>query len=336
MKIVIPGGTGQVGTVLDRAMTAAGHEVVVLTRRPRRDREVAWDGETPGAWAEEIDGSDVVINLAGRSVSCRYTEANLRAMMDSRVRSTQVVGEAIEAALRPPRVWLQMSTATVYAHRFDAPNDELTGVIGGEEPDVPDYWAYSVEIARNWELAQQRAETPHTRKVALRSAMVMSPDRGGVFDVLSWLVRLGLGGPVAGGAQYVSWIHDLDFVRAVEFLIDRDDIDGPVNLAAPGPLPQRAFMRELRSAWRVPAGLPATKWMAEIGAFVLRSDTELLLKSRRVTPARLLEAGFAFGYAEWPSAADDLVRRLRGGPGAVGRAPRRRLPSLPRSLRRGA
>ncbi|MEU0213182.1 TIGR01777 family oxidoreductase [Streptomyces canus] len=313
MKIVIPGGTGQVGRILDRALTGAGHEVVVLTRRPQRDREVVWDGETPGQWAREIDGSDVVINLAGRSVSCRYTEANLKAMMDSRVRSTRAVGEAVAAAARPPRVWLQMSTATIYAHRFDAPNDERTGLIGGSEPGVPDYWSYSVEIAANWERAQDRAVTPQTRKVALRSAMVMSPDPGGVFDVLSWLARLGLGGPVAGGAQYVSWIHDRDFVRAVEFLVDRDDLTGPVNLAAPQPLPQRAFMRALRSAWGVPVGLPATRWMAELGAFALRSDTELLLKSRRVVPGRLLEEGFAFQHPAWPEAAADLVRRGRDG-----------------------
>lgn len=315
MKIVMPGGTGQVGTILNRALTAAGHDVVVLTRRPVRDREVRWDGQTLGPWAEAIDGSDVVINLAGRSVSCRYTPANLRAMMDSRVHSTQVVGEAIAAATRPPRVWLQMSTATVYAHRFDAPNDEATGLIGGAEPDVPGYWAYSVEIAQAWERAQERAETPSTRKVALRTAMVMSPDRGGVFDVLLRLVRLGLGGPVAGGAQYVSWIHDRDFVRAIEFLIDRDDLAGPVNLAAPVPLRQRMFMRALRAAWGVPVGLPATKRMAELGAFALRSDTELLLKSRRVVPGRLLEAGLAFDHAQWPQAADDLVRRVRRRPG---------------------
>jgi uncharacterized protein len=315
MKVVIPGGTGQVGTILNRALTAAGHEVMVLTRRPVRDCEVRWDGETLGPWAEAIDGSDVVINLAGRSVSCRYTAANLQAMMDSRVHSARVVGEAIAIAARPPRVWLQMSTATVYAHRFDAPNDEATGVLGGSEPGVPGYWAYSVEIAQAWERAQERAETPYTRKVAMRSAMVMSPDRGGVFDVLLRLARLGLGGPVAGGAQYVSWIHDRDFVRAVEFLADRDDLAGPVNLAAPVPLPQRTFMRALRAAWGVPAGLHATKWMAEIGAFALRSDTELLLKSRRVVPGRLLEAGFAFDHAEWPGAAEDLVRRVRGGPG---------------------
>ncbi|WP_329269905.1 TIGR01777 family oxidoreductase [Streptomyces sp. NBC_01451] len=311
MKVVIPGGTGQVGGILNRALTAAGHDVTVLTRRPAHDREIGWDGETLGAWAEAVDGSDVVINLAGRSVSCRYTPANLRAMMDSRVHSARVVGEAIAGAARPPRLWLQMSTATVYAHRFDAPNDEATGVIGGAEPGVPDYWAYSVDIARAWERAQEQAATPATRKVALRTAMVMSPDRGGVLDVLLRLARLGLGGPVAGGAQYVSWIHDHDFVRAVEFLADRDDLAGPVNLAAPRPLPQREFMRALRAAWGVPVGLPATRWMAELGAFALRSDTELLLKSRRVVPGRLLDAGFTFEHAEWPEAATDLVRRVR-------------------------
>ncbi|WP_312874714.1 epimerase [Actinomadura litoris] len=311
LKVVIPGGTGQVGTVLRSALAAVGHEVVVLTRRPAREGEVRWDGETLGGWAREVDGADVVVNLAGRSVSCRYSPVTLREMMDSRVRSTRVVGEAIAAAARPPRVWLQMSTATVYAHRFDAPNDEGTGVIGGAEPGVPRYWAYSVEIAKAWEREQELADTPSTRKVALRSAMVMSPDRGGVFDVLLWLARLGLGGPVAGGAQYVSWIHDRDFVRAVEFLVGRDAFEGPVNLAAPGPLPQRAFMRALRAAWGVPLGLPATRGMAEIGALALRSDTELLLKSRRVVPGRLVEAGFAFEHPRWPDAADDLVRRVR-------------------------
>jgi uncharacterized protein (TIGR01777 family) len=311
MKVILPGGTGQVGTILDRALTAAGHEVTVLTRHPARERQVGWDGTTLGRWAEAIDGSDVVVNLAGRSVSCRYTPENLRAMMDSRVDSARVVGEAIAAASRPPRVWLQMSTATIYAHRFDAANDEATGVIGGAEPGVPGYWSYSVDIAGNWERAQAEASVPGTRKVALRSAMVMSPDRGGVFDVLLGLVRLGLGGPVAGGAQYVSWIHDTDFVRAVEFLIDRDDIEGPVNLASPGPLPQRDFMRALRAARGVPVGLPATRWMAELGAFALRSDTELLLKSRRVVPGRLRAAGFDFAYSDWPPAAVDLVRRVK-------------------------
>jgi uncharacterized protein (TIGR01777 family) len=311
VKVVIPGGTGQVGTILDRALTSDGHDVVVLTRSPSGERQVRWDGSTLGAWTQYVDGSDVVINLAGRSVSCRYTPENLDAMMRSRVDSARVVGEAIAAAARPPKVWLQMSTATIYAHRFDAANDERSGVIGGDETGVPGYWAYSIDIARNWEAEQEQATTPQTRKVALRSAMVMSPDRGGVFDVLSWLARLGLGGPVAGGRQYVSWIHDRDFVRAVRFLVERDDLTGAVNLAAPGPLPQREFMRVLRSAWRVPVGLPATAWMAEIGAFAIRSDTELLLKSRRVVPGRLLDAGFEFDYPEWTVAAGDLVLRRR-------------------------
>ncbi|NUR25208.1 MAG: DUF1731 domain-containing protein [Catenulispora sp.] len=310
MKIVIPGGSGQVGGILTRVFTAAGHSVVVLTRSPRQPHEVRWDGRTLGVWAEEIDGCDVVVNLAGRSVSCRYTPANLPEMMDSRVLSARVVGQAIAEAARPPKVWLQASTATIYAHTLGTPHDE-NGTLGGTEPGVPGYWAYSVEIARNWEREQAEAATPATRKVALRSAMVMSPDRAGVFDYLAWMARLGLGGPVAGGRQYVSWIHDRDFVRAVEFLIEHDELDGAVNLAAPGPLPQREFMRVLRRACGMPIGLPATKAMAEVGAFVLRSDTELLLKSRRVVPGRLPAAGFAFEYGGWETAARDLVRRMR-------------------------
>lgn len=283
-----------------------------------RAGQVAWDGSTLGAWADVIDGSDAVINLAGRSVSCRYTKTNLTEMMHSRVRSARVIGEAIAAAARPPHVWLQMSTATIYAHRFDAPNDEATGVIGGWEGGVPAYWGYSVDIATAWERELDQAPVPQTRKVALRSAIVMSPDPGGAFFVLSRLARLALGGAVAGGAQYVSWIHEQDFAAAVQFLIDRPDMSGPVNLASPQPEPQRDFMRQLRSAWGVPVGLPATKWMAELGAFAIRSDTELLLKSRRVVPGRLLAAGFDFSYGTWTRAAQDLVHRAR----AAGQRPR--------------
>ena len=315
MKVVIPGGTGHLGRVLGRAMAGRGDEVVVLTRREAEPepgvRHVRWDGRRAGPWTAEVDGSDVVVNLAGRSVNCRYTRANLREMWNSRVDSARVVGGAIERAARPPRVWLQMSTATIYAHRHDAPNDETTGVLGGDEPDVPAYWAYSVDIARAWEREQRLADTPRTRKVALRTAMVMSPEPGGAFEMLLRLSRLGLGGPVAGGAQYLSWIHEDDLVRAIDFLVARDDLSGPVNLAAPEPLPYRDFLRDLRAAAGVPFGLPATRWMAEIGAFLLRSDTELLLKSRRVVPGRLLEAGFAFDHPEWPAAAADLVRRSR-------------------------
>lgn len=309
MKIVIPGGTGQVGGILRRALGRRGHEVVVLSRQPAElepgIRHLPWDGRSIGEWAAEIDGADAVINLAGRTVSCRYTDEHLAEMMGSRVDSALVVGQAIERAVRPPSVWLQASTATIYEHTYGDAHGE-DGVIGGSELDVPSYWAFSVEIARRWEAAQQQTLTPNTRKVALRSAMVMSPDRGGVFDVLLWMARAGLGGPVAGGKQYVSWIHDHDFVRAVELLLEREDIDGAVNLASPNPLPQRDLMKVLR---RGRPGLPAARWMAEIGAFVLRSDTELLLKSRRVVPARLLSEGLEFDFPTWSEAAEDLVRR---------------------------
>jgi len=312
MKIVIPGGTGQIGRILSRTLLARNHDVVVLSRGGTSDaRLVAWDGRTLGPWARELDGADVVINLARRSVNCRYTDANLRTMMSSRIESTRAVGIAIAKAARPPRVWLQMSTATIYAHRVDAPNDEATGRIGGDEPEVPSYWKFSVDIGKAWERAQEEAATPRTRKVALRSTMVMSPDRGGVFDVLLGLTRAGLGGTIAGGRQFVSWIHDHDFTRAVDLLIERDDIEGAVNLAAPNPIPQRDFMAALRAAWGRRIGLPATRWMVGIGAFFLRTDPELTLKSRRVVPGRLLDAGFSFEFPAWPDAARDLIERRR-------------------------
>jgi uncharacterized protein (TIGR01777 family) len=313
VNIVIPGGSGQVGQLLQRALRAAGHTVVIVSRDGDGDERVAWDGRTLGAWADTIDGADAVINLAGRSVNCRYTKANLDAMMSSRVDSTRVVGQAIARTARPPRVWLQMSTATIYAHRFDAPNDEATGIIGGDELDAPADWRTSIYIAKAWEAALAEAPTPRTRKVALRAAMVMSPDRGGIFDVLLGLTRRGLGGTIAGGQQWMSWIHERDFVRAVQVLIERDDLSGAVNLAAPHPLPQRDFMAALRAACGVRIGLPATRWMTEIGAFLLRTDTELTFKSRRVVPGRLLAAGFEFEWPDWPAAARDLVTRWRAG-----------------------
>ncbi|HEX2077729.1 MAG TPA: TIGR01777 family oxidoreductase [Longimicrobium sp.] len=310
MKIVIPGGTGQIGRVLVKALRARGDEVVVLSRGGAREPGmVAWDGRTLGPWANEVDGADAVINLAGRSVNCRYHKTNLTEMLASRIDSTRAVAQAIERASRPPRVWLQASTATIYAHRFDAPNDEATGVIGGHEPDVPGYWRYSIEIAQAWERELAAANTPCTRRVAMRMAIVMAPDPGGTFGILRRITRLGLGGPIAGGAQYVSWIHDRDLARAVAWLLDREEIEGAVNLAAPEPLPQRELMRALRAAAGVPIGLPATRWMLEIAALLHRTDTELLLKSRRVVPARLLDAGFRFDFPSWPAAARDLVAR---------------------------
>lgn len=224
---------------------------------------------------------------------------------------SRAVGEAIAAAKSPPRVWLQASTATIYAHRYDAPNDEATGILGGDEPGVPETWRFSIEVAKAWERTLDEAETPTTRKVKLRAAMVMSPDRGGVFDTLLGLVRRGLGGTSGDGRQYVSWIHDVDFVRAIHWLIDHDDVAGAVNLASPIPLPNAEFMRALREAWGTRIGLPAPAWMLEIGTFFLRTESELVLKSRRVVPGRLTEAGFELRFPSWPEAARDLCRRWR-------------------------
>jgi uncharacterized protein (TIGR01777 family) len=223
-----------------------------------------------------------------------------------------VVGQAIAEAIHPPSVWLQASTATIYAHRYDAPNDEFTGIIGGPEPDAPDTWRFSISVAQAWERAVADAGIlPHTRTVLLRSAMTMSPDQGGVFDVLSGLVRMGLGGRAGDGRQYVSWIHEADFVRAVYWLIEKESLSGPVNLAAPNPLPNAEFMRDLRQAWGVSIGFPATKWMLEIGAVFLRTETELILKSRRVVPAKLTHSGFTFQFPKWLDAAQDLRARWR-------------------------
>jgi hypothetical protein len=317
MKVVIPGGSGHVGTVLARSFHKRGDEVVVLSRTESDSfpwRVVKWDGETLQDWAEEFESAGAVINLAGQSVNCRYTPANRRRIIDSRVKSTRVVGQAIAQTNSAPPVWLQASTATLYAHRFDAANDEATGIIDGpipNGPNAPDTWRFSIDVVKKWERELNAAATPNTRKVLLRSAIVMTPHRGGPFDMLLRLVRFGLGGRFGDGKEFVSWIHDRDFVRAVDWLFQDQQLEGPIILAAPNPLPNSDFMAELRKAWGISFGLPASKWMLEIGAFVLRSETELMLKSRRVVPARLLKSGFTFQFPTWAEAATDLCARWR-------------------------
>ena len=315
MKILIPGGSGQVGTVLARVFHERGDDVVVLSRTETSAlpwRVVNWDGESLGDWVAEFEGAEVIINLAGRSVNCRYTPANRKIITESRVKSTRIVGQAIAETNNAPRVWLQASTATLYAHRYDAPNDDATGIIGGSEPNAPDTWRFSIDVVRKWERELNAAATPHTRKVLMRSAVIMNPDPGSPFDMLLRLVRFGLGGTSGNGKQFVSWIHDQDFARAVIWLIQHEELEGPINLAAPQPLPNAEFMRTLRQAWGMPLGLPATEWMLELGAFLLQSETELILKSRRVVPSRLLDSGFAFQFPTWAEAARDLCARWRG------------------------
>jgi len=312
MKIIIPGGSGQIGHVLARALHNQQHEVVVLSRDPVKApwRMIGWNGETLGRWAEEFEGADAIINLAGRSVNCRYNAKNRQLITDSRVKSTKVVGEAIIRAWNPPRVWLQASTATIYAHRYDAPNDEATGIIGGGESNVPGTWRFSIDVATAWENALKESPTPNTRRVAMRTAIVMHPGIGSPFDLLLRLVRFGLGGQAGDGRQYVSWIHEHDFVRAVEWIIRNEELEGPVNIAAPNPLPNAEFMQLLREAWGIPYGCPSTELMLEVGACLLGSETELILKSRRVVPGKLVRSGFEFVFPSWAGAAKELCRRL--------------------------
>jgi len=314
MKIVIPGGSGRVGHILARHFHQKGDDVVILSRHPNTTdpwRTIHWDGVALGRWLAELDGSDVCINLAGRSVNCRYHSANREAILQSRVRSTQILHQAIATVQRPPSVWLNASTATIYRHALDRPMDEATGELGGNEPGAPDTWNFSIQVAKAWEQAFFAATTPATRQIALRSAITLSPDKGGVFDVLLGLVRHGLGGTILPGTQFVSWIHEYDFIRSVEFLIERQDLSGVVNLASPNPVANRVFLQELRQAWGTRIGLPTARWMLELGAFFLRTESELVLKSRRVVPSRLLSAGFSFAYPGWAEAARELVSRWR-------------------------
>jgi len=300
--------------MLARHFHARGNAVAVIARHvgPAPWSTITWDGLHRGDWAELIDGADVVINLAGRSVNCRYNAANRPEIIESRIITTGLVGEAIANAARPPELWMNASTATIYSHLTDRPMDDVDGVIGGNEPGLPSTWRFSYEVATTWEKAFFAVDTPRTRKVALRSAITMSPDKGGALDTLMSLVRVGLGGMSGSGRQWVSWVHDSDFVRAVELLIEREDLDGAVNIASPNPVTNRDFMAALRRAYGVAIGMAATEWMVEIGAFLLRTETELILKSRRVVPRRLVEAGFDFHFPDWSAAASDLVKRWRG------------------------
>jgi uncharacterized protein (TIGR01777 family) len=309
MKIIIPGGSGHLGTLLTRGLRASGHDVISLTRDVRQ-KGVLWDGRTLGPWAGLLDGADAVINLAGRSVDCRYDRKRRQEILLSRVESTRVIGQAIAAADRPPKVWLQASTATIYAHRYDLPNDEHRGIIGGHEPDVPEQWRFSTDVARAWERAIDDADTPHTRKVKMRTAIVMHPAAGGPFRILRRHVRLGLG-RFGDGRQWMSWIHEIDFVRAVEWLLGHDLVAGAVNLAAPNPVTNAELTEILREECGASLSIPMPRLLVEVGTRLLRTESELVLKSRRVVPVRLLEQGFRFEYPDWREAARELCARFR-------------------------
>ncbi len=313
MKIVIPGGSGQMGDLLARHFHDNNHEVVVLTRHPAQTdwKTVRWDGQTMGPWIQELDGADVIINLTGRSVNCRYTPKNKCDIWSSRVRSIRVLERAILERGASPSVWLQASTATLYDHQFNTPNDEYTGVLGGEEPNAPSKWRFSIDVARAWEGEFALVALPHTRKVVMRTSLVFNPDPGSVFTYLLKLVQLGLGGRVGAGDQFVSWIHELDVIRAIEHLIHRSDLSGAFIFGTPFPVTNSDFMKELRDAWGFKWGIPTPEWLLKIGAVLIQTESELILKSRKVHPTRLIESGFEFSYPKWTQAAQNLCDQWR-------------------------
>ncbi|HEX8425152.1 TIGR01777 family oxidoreductase [Hymenobacter sp.] len=300
-KIVIAGGNGFLGQHLAAHFQELGYRVVIIGRSATgRPNQVPWDARNLGAWAVELEGAAALINMAGRTVDCRYTAANKREIVASRVDSTRVLGEAVAACVNPPRVWLNSSTATIYAHSdgWQRANTETDGKIGT---------GFSVDVAQAWEAAFWAPATPNTRRIALRTSIVLAAD-GGAFPVMTKLARRGLCTPQGNGYQWISWLHIEDFCRAIEFLINETDQAGTFNVCAPTPLTNRDFntllARELRPLLR----LPQPTWLLELGAFVLRTETELILKSRKVVPQRLLNLGFRFRYATCERAVADLLQ----------------------------
>lgn len=304
--MVIAGGSGFLGRVLVRHFSQEGYRIVVLSRKDgllEKAKTVIWDGATLGPWVKELERADVLINMAGRSVNCRYTLKNRSEIMDSRLMSTRVLGEAIQQCSLPPRIWFNSSTATIYKHRFEVSNDEEEGLIGAH-PEARD--DFSVEVALAWEKAFSEAVVTETRKLTLRTAMVLGNEPGGVYEVLRRLVRYGLGGKMGNGQQYVSWLHETDFCEILGWLIDHDESMGIYNLCSPYPVTNKVMMDTFRRVIGVPFGLPASRLMLEIGAFAMRTETELMIKSRRVIPSRLLRDGYVFRYTE----LEEAIRKL--------------------------
>lgn len=300
-RIVIAGGTGFLGEALVRYFNQPGIEITILSRRARPPhgnvRYVQWDAKTHGPLVPVLNGQDLVINLIGRTVNCRYNARNKAEIFASRLDSTRAIGNAIAECTDPPPVWMNAASATIYRHAEDRPQDETTGEPGH---------GFSVDVCQAWEKTFFATPLPHTRRVALRISIAIAAHNdyasNHVMKPLHRLVRFGLGGRQGNGRQMFSWIHVTDFCRAIEFLYATQHVSGPVNLAAPGPLPNADMMRTLRQRYRAPFGLPAPVWMLKLGAWLIGTETELILKSRWVVPTRLLAEGFRFRYPTFAAA----------------------------------
>ncbi|MFD2915981.1 TIGR01777 family oxidoreductase [Psychroserpens luteus] len=295
--ITIAGGSGFLGQVLEDYFTKKGDTVYILTRTVKRKNNIYWNAKDLEDWTKTLEQTDVLINLTGKSVDCRYTEDNKQQILNSRIDSTHALGLAINLCENPPKIWFNSSTATIYRHSTDKQMTEATGEIGDN---------FSMNIAKSWEKAFYSITNPKTRKIALRTSIVMGK-HGGATEPLKNLVKFGLGGRQASGNQKVSWIHELDFARAIEFLIDNEKLDGNFNLAVPKPTDNKTLMSSFRKVMHVPFGIPQPEWLIKFGAKLIGTEPELVLKSRNVIPERLLNSGFKFIHSDIEIALDDLI-----------------------------
>jgi uncharacterized protein (TIGR01777 family) len=300
-KLILAGGTGFLGQAIINRFNNSSTQIVVFTRgASRKEKNVSylnWDGKTIGSWVNELEDADAVINLTGKSVDCRYNEKNKAEIISSRVNATKILGEAIKKTINPPRVWLNCASATIYRNAEDRAMDEFDGQVGT---------GFSVDVCKQWEQSFNEAETPNTRKIALRISMVLGKG-GGVMPVMTKLAKAGLGGKMGNGKQFISWIHEEDFLNALEWLIKNEKAAGVYNLAAPEPIPNKEFMKLMRNKLNKKIGLPAAEWMLKMGAVFLKTETELILKSRRVVPTKLLNEGFKFKFYSVEKALENLL-----------------------------
>ena len=300
-KIVLAGGNGYLGNVLAEYYRHLAREVIILSRKPREQKEnvttILWDGTTKGSWVQALEGADLLVNLCGKNVNCRYTDKNKKEILDSRIIPTRLLGDVISSMQNPPAVWINIASATIYRHAEDHAQDEQHGEIG---------YGFSIDICKAWEEAFAQAKTPLTRKITLRLGIVLGRSDG-VFPRLLNLVKFGLGGKQGDGQQYVSWIHEQDFAACTEWLLQHKECNGVYNCTAPVPVKNTIMMKAIRKAYGMPLGLPAPAWLLEIGALLIGTETELILKSRWVIPARLQQEGFTFGYTHAEHAIHDLL-----------------------------
>ena len=291
MRIVLAGGSGFIGKSLTPLLLARNYEVVVLTRSASTQRAdvryAQWDGKTIGEWAQCIDGAAAVVNLTGRSVNCRHTAESRREIIESRVNSVRVLGEAMTKCAHPPKVFVQAAGIGIYGDGGDRWCDE-------NAPHGNDFIA---EVCKRWEAAFDALEVPGTRKVLLRLGVVLGPN-GGFLKVLSRLTRFFLGGQVGDGQQFISWIHIADLNCAIRWTIEREDVAGVFNATSPNPVRNADFMRELRGVLRRPWTPPVPKWAARIGSWLMKTEASLAFVSQRAIPKHLLESGFKFEFPE--------------------------------------